>query len=292
MKENIYFPVYQKIEKEVIDLASSIYFSDGQTNVYSLHIADLIIRCSIELESIVKDIYRENNGKEPKKPGDAFIQLDQQWNLSKKELTIISPYAHFTTTFRPSFAPFNYKDKSPEDYFSTYNAIKHDRLKNIEKANIYSLIRVLGALYILNVYYRNERLFLYHDRYGSKINRSLGSDFFAFSVAPLEDIVRLSSEYEINPDACVYKIVRRESEFGFRITYEELNGEMQTWTMINIRSSFQEYAKSLIGQRIDKTAFLNNIHVTEETLLSQMKAKSIVRIESVKPKVTYSAIIK
>ena len=68
MKENIYFPVYQKIEKEVIDLASSIYFSDGQTNVYSLHIADLIIRCSIELESIVKDIYRENNGKEPKKP--------------------------------------------------------------------------------------------------------------------------------------------------------------------------------------------------------------------------------
>ena len=55
MKENLYFPVYQKIENEVINLTSSIYFSDEQIIVYSLQIADLIIRCSIELESIAKD---------------------------------------------------------------------------------------------------------------------------------------------------------------------------------------------------------------------------------------------
>lgn len=295
MKENLYFPVYQKIENEVINLTSSIYFSDEQINVYSLQIADLIIRCSIELESIAKDIYRENNGKDPQKPGDAFVQLDQQWNLSHKVLTIISPYTHFKNVYCPDFAPFDYQAKSPDDYFSTYNAIKHDRVNNISKANINSLIRVLGALYILNIYYRNEIIPLDQDRYGSKANRSLGSDFFAYSIAPLDGIVRLSSDKDITPELSVYRIVRRESDYGFRVTFEESSGELHSFTMINIQPAFQDYAKSLLGKTIDKDSFFMNIPfpgVTETNLLSEMKANKIVGIESVKPKITYSAIIR
>ena len=52
MQENYYLPIYQQIEREVIDLMASIFFSDEQITVYSLKIADLIIRCSIEVESI------------------------------------------------------------------------------------------------------------------------------------------------------------------------------------------------------------------------------------------------
>ena len=39
----IYFPVYKSIEKEVLELESSIHFIDEQVNVYSLRIADLIL---------------------------------------------------------------------------------------------------------------------------------------------------------------------------------------------------------------------------------------------------------
>lgn len=295
MKENLYFHVYQKIEKEVIDLTSSIYFSDEQINVFSLHIAELIIRCSIELESIAKDIYRESNGRDPQKTGDAFLQLERQWNLSRKVLTIISPYTHFKETFCPAFAPFDYKEKSENDYYSTYNAIKHDRVNNISKANINSLIRVLGALYILNIYYRNEIISLDQDRYGSRANKSLGSDFFAYSIAPLEGIVRLSSEKDIIPEECIYRIVRRESEYGFRIVFEESSGEIHAFTMINIRPAFQEYAKSLVGKIIDKDSFFKNFpfpEICEASLLSELKANRIVEIKSVKPKITYSAIIR
>lgn len=295
MKENLYFTIYQRIEKEVIDLTSYIYFSDEQINVFSLSIADLIIRCSIELESIAKDIYRERNGSDPQKPGDAIIQLDEHWNLSQKVLTVISPYTHFKKSFSPSFAHFNYKDHSKEDYYSTYNAIKHDRAKNISKANIDTLVRVLGALYILNLYYKNEIIHLEHDRYGSNMSKSLGSDFFSYSIAPPEDILKLSSQENIRPEECIYRIVRKESEFGFKIFYKEYTGTIQSCTMINIQPKFQDYAKSLIGKIINKDEFFNGMpfpEVNEEIVLKELKAERIIKIESVKPDILYSAIIR
>ena len=57
-RADMYLPVYEKIEKEIIDLSSSIFFVDDLVKVYSLNIADLIIRCAIEIESLAKDIYR------------------------------------------------------------------------------------------------------------------------------------------------------------------------------------------------------------------------------------------
>ena len=116
MHENYDLPIYQQIEREVIDLAASIFFSDEQITVYSLKIADLIIRCSIEVESIAKDIYRRDTGKEPDKPGTAIMYLENTWKISQKTLRIVSPYTHFKSTFQPSFTPFGYEDKSSNDY--------------------------------------------------------------------------------------------------------------------------------------------------------------------------------
>jgi len=52
---NLYWPVYKSLEKEVSNLAEIIHFSDDQLSVYSVKIADLIVRCAIEIESISKD---------------------------------------------------------------------------------------------------------------------------------------------------------------------------------------------------------------------------------------------
>ena len=292
MHENYYLPIYQQIEREVIDLMASIFFSDEQITVYSLKIADLIIRCSIEVESIAKDIYRRDKGKEPDKPGTAFKYLENTWTVSRKALRVVSPYTHFKSTFHPSFAPFGYEDKSPDDYFSTYNAIKHDRVKNIAKANINILIRVLGALYILNLYYRNERFSLDEDRYGSKINTSLVSEIFAFSVAPLDDIVKLTSQETIDPITCVYRIVRRESEYAFKVLCEEHSGEQHSWEIINISDKFQKIAKSFVGQKIDPDDFFSALgRISQTNILEHLKVKRVISVEAIKSKDRYFAEI-
>ena len=55
-RSQIYFQIYQKIEEEVLELASAIHFVDENLDVYSIKIADLIVRISIEIESLAKDI--------------------------------------------------------------------------------------------------------------------------------------------------------------------------------------------------------------------------------------------
>ncbi len=62
--KDLFFQVYKKLEEEVIDLSYSVLFVDENLIVYSLRIADLISRCNIEIESLVKLLYSSANNKE------------------------------------------------------------------------------------------------------------------------------------------------------------------------------------------------------------------------------------
>ena len=217
----IYFPVYKSIEKEVLELASSIHFTDQQLNVYSLKIADLILRCSIELESLAKDIYREGTNKEPISPGECFKWLEENRCISQKNIVLVSHYFHFNEKFTPSFCPFDYKNGSDDDYYTQYNAIKHDRVKNLHKATINVLIRVLGALYILNVYYKDLNVVLDDDYVGQKLDKSGGSEIFNFMVYPSEKAKIFTSNEGIKLDSCIYKIEKHCGEFCFNIKFRD-----------------------------------------------------------------------
>ncbi len=155
---NLYFPVYRNIESEVIELSKGIYFSDEQLKVYSIKISELLSRCLTEIESLYKDLYRGLKKDDPEKIGDAWRLLDNEWGLSAKQLAVTSDNFFFDESFQPYFAPFDYINRSVDDFYAAYNAIKHDRAKNLPKANLNVLIRALGALYILNIYYKNEPL--------------------------------------------------------------------------------------------------------------------------------------
>jgi|GEM_PF-1823627 len=155
---NLYFPVYRSIESEVIELSKGIYFSDEQLKVYSIKISELLSRCLTEIESLYKDLYRRLEGGDPEKIGDAWRFLDTEWEMSAKQLAVTSDNFFFDKSFQPHFAPFDYVNGSPDDFYSAYNAIKHDRAKNLPKADLNALIRALGALYILNIYYKDGPL--------------------------------------------------------------------------------------------------------------------------------------
>jgi hypothetical protein len=59
---NLYWSIYKNLERDVIDLSNHIHFNDEQLAVYSTKIAELLIRCSIEIESISKDLYENEGG--------------------------------------------------------------------------------------------------------------------------------------------------------------------------------------------------------------------------------------
>lgn len=290
-RSSLYFPIYKQIEEEVVLLSSSICFNDDQFNVYSLKIAELIIRCSVELESIAKELYRMNNDKKADRPGDCFTWMESNWRISKKKLSISSPYFCFDSL--NEFCPFDYQDKSPEDYYSTYCAIKHDRSNNLKKANVYTLIRVLGALFILNVFYLNNRIHLGDDRYGLHADLSAGSSVFVFGLAPYESGKMLSSQKVIDSESCLYRIVRQESEYAFRIVFSNENNEIDSVKYIYISDSFQEYAKRCIGKRISEALFWEDLETiargSKDAFYSSQRVERIISIVAEQLQPSYSA---
>jgi len=98
----IFWTIYKNLEKELIDLSNNIHFCDTQEQVYSIHISDLLIRTSVEIEAISKELYKsaggnmtpvDNEGKER----DLFFDtdciqfLDINWRITKKYVHLVSP---------------------------------------------------------------------------------------------------------------------------------------------------------------------------------------------------------
>jgi hypothetical protein len=167
-KENLYWSVYKNLEKEILELSYQIHICDNQLNVYSIKIADLLFRISAEIESLIKDLFRLEKSCEPKNPGEALITINDMWCLDKKLVMISATSMYFKENKNKIFAPFLYEDKDENDYYSAYNAVKHDRVKNLHKATVRVLLRSMAALFLLNIYYKDndEKFELEKDKLG------------------------------------------------------------------------------------------------------------------------------
>lgn len=87
---NLYWSVYKNIEKEVMDLSNQVHFDDKQISIYSVKISELLIRCSVEIEAISKELYFALGGDMPKDRDlyfdtDCLELLEEKWLLSKKK---------------------------------------------------------------------------------------------------------------------------------------------------------------------------------------------------------------
>lgn len=165
---NLYWPVYKNIEEEVISIANIIHFSDDQLKVYSVRIADLIIRCAVEIESISKDLYKrilEDNSKAYGGDGrdlyfdtDCIKLINSEWHLNKKELRVSADNMYFGNLIINPLHKADKRGTSGAKWKQAYQALKHNRNNSLRKANIDNLLNALGALYLLNVYYADEMI--------------------------------------------------------------------------------------------------------------------------------------
>lgn len=213
---NMYWPIYMNLENEVLDLANRIHFSDDQVKVYSIYIADLIVRAATEIESISKELYKEIGGNmEPTDEHgerrtlyfdtDCINLLEEEWKLSKKHISVSAINMFFEKQENIVLAPLykaNKRGSSGSKWKRAYQALKHDRNNSLSIATISNLINILGALYILNLYYRDDQIDLGRVYMNETIFDSrMGSNLFSakyFHASPIA-VSRIMNDSSITP---------------------------------------------------------------------------------------------
>lgn len=210
---NIYYPVYKNLESEFLQLAFSIHIDDNQLGVYSSKITDLVIRAVTEIESISKELYKANEGTEQGKihfDRVAIKHLNSLWDLDKKVVIISSPNIFLTTRILKPFEKNELKtgSKKLEQTFNWNNAyqnLKHDRANSLKYGSIKYLLSAMAALYILNVYFKNDVFNLGKDSAGTTFPVNLGSEIFSTKLHynsnhSLKDFYTKSSDFA----ECIY----------------------------------------------------------------------------------------
>lgn len=211
-----FWNAYKRLEKEVLSLSEYIHFSDDQLLVYSPRISDLLVRTAIEFESLAKELYYANGGVKPVDRDlyfdtDCMGLLESKWLLSKKTIFINTPYFYFcdpaNTTLTPLYNTFK-RRKSASKWQRAYHAVKHDRIHNLKKGNVFNLINALGALYILNIYYRDAKFDNVSDNNASNIDWGLGSEVFSVKVSFESSGASNSQIYvkKADYDECIYLV--------------------------------------------------------------------------------------
>lgn len=199
-KSDIFWQTYLNLEKEAIEVSKYIFFTDEvlvngkggivaqscntQLETFSPHIADLLVRCCVQIEAISKELYFDNDGTKAR--GDSSILFDEdclklidiKWQTHNKTVMVVAPFFNFVKDENRILKPLKEAHKRQGTYWEkAYQAVKHDRYSSLHKGNVKAFIHALAALYLLNLYYRNDSwVTKYQDI--SKLDYSMGSAIF------------------------------------------------------------------------------------------------------------------
>ena len=135
----LYWQVYKNLEREFLALADTIHINDSQQEVYSMKIADLLIRTVIEIEAIAKELYLANGGavvpdEEMYFDTVCMNHLNTLWNLDAKVVMVVSPNIYFEKDENKILRPLHKAHKrgtSSSDWNKAYQAVKHNRVKEL-----------------------------------------------------------------------------------------------------------------------------------------------------------------
>lgn len=161
-KERLFFQIYRNLEKELLEMTDFIHFSEDNLGIFSINLATFILRCNVESESIMKELFKEtelySQRKEQGLKRDKIFEqlrfnISSIYKLKHKKIFIYSDTFYFNGRYSKDFSPFDYKNSHNENIPMIYNSLKHDRANNLYKATLEAAINSLGALFILNHFY-------------------------------------------------------------------------------------------------------------------------------------------
>lgn len=186
-KYRLFYQSYELLEKELLSMQEFIHFSDENLSVYSVKLLDFIIHCNIEIESLLKEIYKQEKNVDKVEINEAFKFAIAEWKIDKKYILFANQYFYFNDF---EITPFAYQNSENKNLTKIYNALKHDRVNNLNKATLEVALNCLGALFILNLYFGYEKyyvLYAEHDKIEGYMN--FKSEVFQPSYATIDRIL-------------------------------------------------------------------------------------------------------
>lgn len=237
MAHNLYWSVYQNLEKELVELSNHIHIDDKQLDIYSMKIAELLIRTAVEFESLAKELYLNNGGNKPDDrelyfDTDCLAFLKDKWCLDLKKVQIVSNNFYFDKDENKILMPLRKAHKrgsSSEKWLQAYQAVKHNRRTSLKNANLKNLIYAMAALYILNIYYKDTVFDIGNDIKGNSFDTSCGSMIFSVflhsnSGVNIDSLIKKQENF----DEFIYLIVpTKESVLPVQELLKSLNEEAQ-----------------------------------------------------------------
>lgn len=258
-KSDIFWQTYLNLEKEVLEVSKYIHFTDTkithkgeepcntQLETFSPFIADLLVRCCIQIESIAKELYFENGGEKPrdKKPyfdRDCLKFINDKWNTDNKIVMVVSPLFYFTKEENKTLTPLQKAYEKGIDWTEAYQAVKHDRFSSLYKGNVKALIGALAALYLLNIYYKNLRLETDLDDMGniSDIDFNFGSSIFSVKRPIISTELFQNNHHPIFSESPF--VVKYKNEFYADLKNIEQEGKKAVNDYIDKQPEFKEEA--------------------------------------------------
>ena len=218
-KSSLFWQTYLNLEKELLEVAKYIYVTDvvstyskgtiitspcnTQLSTFSPHIADLLVRTCIEIEAISKELYFRFGGTKTRGDKDLFFDedclktIDIKCNTHKKVVVVSCALFNLTKEENLFFRPLREAHKRQgTDWEKAYQAVKHDRYSSISHGTIKNLLHAMGALYLLNIYYKNVKMSAKYLDF-QKLDFSLGSSVFSVKQPSQEHVVSIINNQDI-----------------------------------------------------------------------------------------------
>lgn len=209
-KSDIYWQTYLNLEKEVVEVSRYILITDVKTVVmngvettesnktqletFSPYLADLLVRCCVQIEAISKELYHDLNGDKLRGDNTIFFdedclkQIDIKWGTHSRVVIVVAPYFNLTKDENRVLKPLKEAHKRQGTYWErAYQAVKHDRYSSLSFGNVKALIQAMAALYLLNVYYRKNSWITKIQDLG-KVDYSLGSSLFTVKAPKVDQL--------------------------------------------------------------------------------------------------------
>jgi len=261
---NLFWPVYKNLEKEVLELSYSIHFYDKQADVHSVKTAELLVRCAIEIESLSKALYKieggdmnphDDAGKERylNYDFDCLKLLDIRWKLSKKRIVLVAISMYFEKEENRIFLPLKNAHKGEASWQKAYQAIKHSRVEELERATIRSLIQSMAALYLLNIYYRNE-VFQIGTVMSNNFDTSLNSDLFSVEYVLITNTNYKGDELETNTNVTYVGLLTADGQKNAQDFTTSMNQKLNESIMMQINKNpakiIEKYGKNVDVDKI------------------------------------------
>jgi hypothetical protein len=144
MAQNVHDPwfYYRILEESVLAVSRCVAFTNENKSAYGDEIAGLIVCVGSELDTNMKMLLGVEKGNIV-----SYIKAISVRCNGIQAVTLTIQNTKMTVTPYRSIDVSGHKALG---WWASYNAVKHNRYKNIKEANVENLVHLIGGLYIIN----------------------------------------------------------------------------------------------------------------------------------------------